>query len=126
MTDLGQVDSTPNILLNETALQHFTRKFTDMMHKYPSLHAAPGPANDSYEALKDQTGPLNATQAVISSKYLCQVPRRKSTGTLFISILVADLVMMQTLWQILKFVSVAWLNHKDPQGQTPRSQFCSS
>ena len=59
-----------------------------------TVSAQPGPARDSYEALKDQTGPL---QAVVFTKYLCQVPRRKSTGTLLLSILVADLVFMQAL-----------------------------
>ena len=82
----------PNILVNVTSLQHFTQKFTSMQNNTPN--ARPGPARDSYEALKNQTGPLNTSTAVISTKYLCQVPRRKSTGTLLVSILVADLVFM--------------------------------
>jgi len=115
MTDLGQTTATPNILLNETALQYFTKNFTYMQNH--TKNAKPGPANDSYESLKDQTGPLNTSPAVISTKYLCQVPRRKSTGTLFLSILVADLVFMQVLWKILNLCSVVWLTRKDPQGQ---------
>lgn len=115
MTDLGQTTAAPNILLNETALHYFTRNFTYMQNH--TVNAQPGPANDSYETLKDQTGPLNTSAAVISTKYLCQVPRRKSTGTLFLSILVADLVFMQVLWKILNLCSVAWLTRKDPKGQ---------
>ena len=115
MTDLGQTTATPNILLNATVLQYFTQNFTYMQNS--TVNAQPGPANDSYEALKDQTGPLNTSTAVISTKYLCQVPRRKSTGTIFVSILVADLVFMQALWKILNLCSVAWLTHKDPKGK---------
>lgn len=115
MTDLGQTTATPNILLNETALQYFTQNFTTMQSFF--INAVPGPANDSYDALKYQTGPLNNSVAVISTKYLCQVPRRKSTGTLFVSILVADLVFMQALWKIYNFLTVIWLVHKDPKGK---------
>ena len=115
MTDLGQTTMVPNILLNATALQHFTQNFTSMQNNTPN--AQPGPARDSYEVLKDQTGPLNTSTAVISTKYLCQVPRRKSTGTLLVSILVADLVFMQALWKIFTICTVAWLAHKDPKGE---------
>jgi len=116
MTDLGQTTVTPNILLNATILQYFTQNFTYMQKDI--VNAVSGPAKDSYEVLKDQTGALNAFAAVISTKYLCQVSRRKSTGTLFMSILVADLVFMQALWKILNLCSEAWLTHKDPKGKT--------
>ncbi len=115
LTDLGQTSTVPNILLNATTLQYFTQNFTSMQNYTPN--AQPGPARDSYEALKDQTGPLNTSTAVISTKYLCQVPRRKSTGTLFVSILVADLVFMQALWKIFNLCTVSWLAHKDPKGK---------
>ena len=115
LTVLGQMTIVPSSLLNATALQHFTQNFTSMQNNTPN--AQPGPARDSYEALKDQTGPLNTSTAVISTKYLCQVSRRKSTGTLLVSILVADLVFMQALWKIFTICTVAWLAHKDPRGK---------
>lgn len=115
MTDLGQTTAMPNILQNETALQYCTQNFTTMQSNI--INAVPGPANDSYDALKYQTGPLNNSVAVITTKYLCQVPRRKSTGTLFVSILVADLVFMQALWKIYSFLTVIWLVHKYPKGK---------
>jgi hypothetical protein len=67
------------------------------MQDHFTLNAILGPANDSYEVLKEQTGPLGTSPSVISTKYLCQVLLQKPTGTLFISILVADLVFMQAL-----------------------------
>ncbi|KAK3174039.1 hypothetical protein OEA41_001283 [Lepraria neglecta] len=57
MTDLGQTTAMPNILLNATVLQYFTQNFTYMQNY--TVNAQPGLANDSYEALNDQTGPLN-------------------------------------------------------------------
>ena len=115
MTDLGQITATPNILLNATALQFFTQNITFMQDQ--KINAIPGPANDSYEALKDQTGPLNMTPSVISTKYLCRVPQRKSIGTIILSVLVADLVFMQVLWKILTLCTEAWLEHRDPDGK---------
>ncbi|CZR51793.1 uncharacterized protein PAC_01670 [Phialocephala subalpina] len=118
LTDLGQTTATPNILTNATALQNFSQNFTSMQRQI--VNAVPGPANDSYDALKDQTGALNMSVAVISTKYLCLVPKRKSSGTLFVSILVADLVFMQALWKIFRLCTGAWLTHRDPG-----ANFCS-
>ncbi|EXJ73723.1 uncharacterized protein A1O5_03485 [Cladophialophora psammophila CBS 110553] len=126
MTDLGQTATTtttatttssgvpPNILTNATALQYFSKNITYMQGFI--VNAIPGPANDSYKALKDQTGPLGTSPAVISTKYLCQVPKRKSLGTLVVSILVADLVFLQALWKVFTLGTEAWLTHKDPRG----------
>ncbi|KAK5226548.1 hypothetical protein LTR47_009005 [Exophiala xenobiotica] len=114
MTDLGQISAAPNILTNATTLQYFTKNITDMQKS--TLNAIPGPATDSYDALKAQTGPLQTSASVISTKYLCQVPTRKSWGSLFTSILVADLVFMQALWKVFTMCTDAWLSHKDPRG----------
>ncbi|KAI6083058.1 hypothetical protein F4821DRAFT_197465 [Hypoxylon rubiginosum] len=43
---------------------------------------------------------LQVSQSILATDYLCQVPQLKSPGTLFISILVADLVILQALWKI--------------------------
>lgn len=114
LIDLGQTTATPNILTNATALQYFSQNITYMQRQI--VNAIPGPANDSYEALKDQMGPLSMYAAVISTKYLCEVPKRKSSGTLFVSILVADLVFLQALWKIFTLCTGAWLTHRDPRG----------
>ena len=120
MTDLGQVTAAPNILLNATALQIFTQNFTYMQGQ--KVNAIPGPANDSYEALKDKTGHLGTTPAVFSTKYLCRVPRRKSTGIIILSVLVADLVFMQVLWKVLTLFTITRLERKDPEGNY---EFCT-
>ena len=39
--------------------------------------------------------------AVIATQYYCQVPQLKSTGSLLVAVLVADLVFLQVLWKVL-------------------------
>ena len=114
MTDLGQTDTQSNILLNATALQHFTRNFSAMQSQV--LNAIPGPANESYEMLENQTGPLNTSTSIITNKYLCQIPQRKSTGTLILSILVADLVFLQASWKLFYLCTSSWITHRNPAG----------
>jgi hypothetical protein len=125
LTDLGQTASTlPNILTNATTLQYFTSNFSLILD--PNLNnianAHPGPALADYDTLKSQTGPLGTTPATISAKYLCQVPRRKAAGELFVAILVADLVFLQAVWQLFKFVTETWF--LSPKKRGPKVNYC--
>ncbi|KAL9105454.1 MAG: hypothetical protein Q9227_009363 [Pyrenula ochraceoflavens] len=104
LADLGQVTTSPNILTNASALQYFTANFKDNKIGQDIANAQPGPATADYSSLKDTTGPLNLTTSTINAQYLCQVPQRKSTGNLLVSILLADLVFLQTLWRLFRFV----------------------
>ncbi|SLM36729.1 hypothetical protein LPUS_06386 [Lasallia pustulata] len=113
MTDLGQTAPGPNILLNETALDFYTRNFTDMFNHI--ANAIPGPGIKSYAETKGETGSLGTTPAMFGAKYLCQVPQQKSTGTLLISILVADVVFMQLLWNAFKLATTECLVRKKPE-----------
>lgn len=115
LVDLGQITATPNILTDEDALQFFTQNFTAM--EAGTANAQPGPARDSYNALKAQTGPLEISPSIISSKYLCQIPKRKPPGTLFVSILVADLVLIQAAWKLFSLCTSSWLTHENPEGE---------
>jgi hypothetical protein len=60
------------------------------------------------------TGDLVINKSVIASQYLCQLPKLKSNGSLFIAVLVADLVMLQALWIVVNWTTVTWLEHKSP------------
>lgn len=62
----------------------------------------------SYNELKDVTGPLTITPSTIYAEYLCQVPQRKPMGPLIVAIVVADLVFLQALWNILTWITTAW------------------
>jgi hypothetical protein len=125
LTDLGQVGSpSPNILTNSTTLQHFTSNFSMILdpNKENIANARPGPALQDYDTLKSRTGPLDITPSVIFSKYLCQIPIRKSAGSLFVSILVADLVFLQALWYVFTFLTQTLLLRKRVRG--PEVNYC--
>ncbi len=118
MADLGQV-SNDSILQNDTLLQHFTSNITSMIgpreqNGVETYWLLAGPARQSYNELKDATGHLNVSASVIYAQYFCQVPELKSGGSLFIAILVADLVFLQALWKVLNWSTIAWLERTDP------------
>jgi len=105
LADLGQAD-TPNILSNETALGYFTANFTTI-HEYLSTDRF-GPERIPFDAERSTSGPLGVVPSVIRQQYYCQVPQLKSTGDLVLSIVIADLVLLQAAWQLFK-VFTEWL-----------------
>lgn len=71
------------------------------------------PMNQSYDAYKSLMGPLGTKKTTIFSQYACSIPVRKDGGTLFLSILIADLVFLQALWAILTLVAGAIVSKSD-------------
>lgn len=68
----------------------------------------------AYELFNDQMGPLNTSTATIYSQYACSVPVQRSAGPLAIAIIIADLVLLSTVWTIYNFI-VGWrLRRDDP------------
>lgn len=47
---------------------------------------------------------LGVNPAVLTTTYICQVPRIKNGGALFVSVLVADLVLLQGIWMVFRLV----------------------
>lgn len=82
------------------------------------MNAGLGPAQKSYEDLKDDTGNIDVTPAVIFTEYLCQIPQRKPMGSLIISIFLADLVFLQALWKILTLCTSAYVLRQKPSGMS--------
>jgi hypothetical protein len=114
LADLGQ-NSSQNILLNAAALQHFTKNFSSMTNlETPWLKA--GPARSAFEG----TEPLRINASHIYTNYLCQIPRLKSTGALFVAVLVADLVFLQVAWKLLNFITTIMVDRRDPQAHFSR------
>ena len=99
LTDLGQVNAVPNILNNRDLLKYFTGNFSTAMRHI--ANARPGPSTLQYGPF-DASYTLDLTPSVISTRYSCQVPQRKSSGNLFIAILIADLVFLQALWFLFR------------------------
>lgn len=109
LVDLG-VNTTSNILLDPKKLQDFTADMVDSNDHKTS--ARRGPETKPYDPTSTRYGPLGTTPAVINAVYICNVPRRKSVGTLAWSIILADLVFLQALWIIFKLSVDAYLERK--------------
>lgn len=144
LVDLGQRE-TPNLFLDEDLLKYALDAPDDIFRTtdsewlgsdkvYTTLDAneyctlcSPNetscdtyvPMNQSYNAFKDQLGPLNTTAATIFMQYACSVPQARSVGTTFLSVLLADLVFLQALWTLFNLVT-AWFMGR----RFPNSNFC--
>ena len=95
---LGIVDCPNYAFQNETAFfNHF------------------GPQYDGNEELILIAGRPFLTPSVISQQYFCQVPQLKSTGTLLVAVVVADLVFLQTSWMALKWLVTVYLLQRHPE-----------
>lgn len=57
---------------------------------------------------------LGVNDAYFSTNYICQVPDTKAPGTLFFSVLVADLVLLQAVWVVFRFIVDTIAQRKDP------------
>lgn len=56
-----------------------------------------------------KTGIPDVQPAYLSTQYLCNVPKMKSTASLIFSVVVADLVFLQALWTLLNWAVTAHL-----------------
>jgi hypothetical protein len=114
-TDLGQVSTTPNIFSDPELLQHFSSQHGSEGTQPVMDIALP---SDTYEASPENNARLGVRPSVLSTNYLCQVPRRKPWGSLIIAILVADLVLLRALWTVVTFVSTHFAKRRDPLANT--------
>ncbi|KAI2604658.1 hypothetical protein GGR54DRAFT_621453 [Hypoxylon sp. NC1633] len=69
--------------------------------------------NESYNAVEPLVGPLGTRNATILSQYLCSVPERKSTWTMLVAVLIADLVFLQAAWKILNWTAESMVSKQD-------------
>ncbi|KAI1177352.1 hypothetical protein F4777DRAFT_577158 [Nemania sp. FL0916] len=121
MTDLGQNQTTvPNMLTNPDLLANLSRNLTNEVAFWNSLDTSdPGDTNRTKGSTMHidtslETTPfdpsavpqpaLGAQPNFLSTTYTCQVPRPKSTATRVFAILIADLVLLQTVWKGFKFL----------------------
>lgn len=117
LADLGQ-NASNNMLANGATLEYFTSNLTSVISgqdgSVEEAWLATNPATQSYDAVKRITGNLTITPSVISAQYLCQIPKLKPAGSLFVAIFLGDLVFLQALWVILNWATTAWLERSDP------------
>lgn len=72
--------------------------------------------NETYSLFAPVMGKLGTKNATIITQYACNVPEAKSTGTLLLAILLANIVFLQALWKILNVVAEAMVEKKDIHG----------
>jgi hypothetical protein len=107
MTDLGRITlpQSSNIMANPNILQSYSENFPSLNNVDPIIGVSyiySQVPNGTFDDLRAEvgSGPLDITPSVISTEYLCSVPRLKSTGNIFVSILLADLVLLNAAWVI--------------------------
>jgi hypothetical protein len=76
----------------------------DVLSFYDGLHMA------QYNGTS--ISPLSFTNSTIAATYTCQIPRLKSGFNIFISILVADLVLLRVAWTLYNFVVCYFLKDR--------------
>ena len=117
LTDLGQIDSQPNILVDADLLQYYTKNFTNITqdHLNRILHPDSNLGIQGFTASNNIKDGLGVSPSVFSTSYLCSVPQRKPFASLAISILVADLVFLSALWRLYTLCVDAYLSRRYPQ-----------
>jgi hypothetical protein len=124
LVDLGQTNKS-NILTDPEKLQYYlsapfdVNRTTDAVANYTinaPWHLDPVLASESYNLLNtsNNMGLLEAKPAQIFSQYACQVPQRNSAGSLILSIIIGDLVLLQALWTVTKWTTDWWLTRTNP------------
>lgn len=110
MLDMGQTNGS-NVLTDPDALQYYlaapfyVNSSPDGVDSYRinSLGQPPVLASVAYNTLSitgNSTGHLGLKNATLYSEYTCQIPQIKGAGYPIVTILVNDLVFLQTLWMI--------------------------
>ncbi|KAF7551422.1 hypothetical protein G7Z17_g5033 [Cylindrodendrum hubeiense] len=136
--DLGSCKSS-NILLDKKGLQYAISAPDDdnrqsgglLYGAAPSMGAperftsipAPGGISNTNLTLLNETfseftpimGDLQCSNSTIVAQYLCSVPKKKSTGTMLLAIVLANLVFLQAAWKLLNLVAGGMLPTSDPQ-----------
>lgn len=101
VADLGLVSSSSqhNLVTNTTAVKDLLSRISSKGYTgWYGEAIEVATFNELFE--NTRSGPLTLTPSVISTKYRCQVPRLKSGGEIFISILLADLVLLSAAWYL--------------------------
>lgn len=126
LVDLGN-SQAPNLLLDPDMLQYalnpsddFNRQPNEILGSRSQAYdwfkfegiSPPGqlrikensvPMDQSYAAFSNQTGHLKTQNASIYTQYICSAPRKRSTPTILLLVVVADYVLFQLWWLISSF-----------------------
>jgi hypothetical protein len=68
--------------------------------------------------LTDLTQPLDfAPHTTLFSRYLCSIPKQKSTFKLLFAVVLADIVFLNACWTVFGWVATWWLGRRDPNAE---------
>jgi hypothetical protein len=119
LADLGRDNSSgPNPLADPVLLADLTKNLTQVANAtiFSGSRFDWGIgsiANSSFDPSQAGNISLGISPAVLATNYMCQVPKLKTGGSLFVSVLVADLVLLQALWMICKLVvDIFWIEKR--------------
>ncbi|KAI0379376.1 hypothetical protein F5Y04DRAFT_128158 [Hypomontagnella monticulosa] len=112
LADLGRNDDAmPNMLARPELLESLSSGMPQANHtlRQAFRHGVDccGENLMSREAFNPSESPdvkLRVDPSTLTANYLCQVPQLKSAGNLFLSVLVADLVILQVIWKVFTLI----------------------
>ncbi len=115
MTDLGQNDTAiPNMLAYPDLLKNLSRNVTNEVQAFEAIQNSSGRGSTSRIDTSLETTSfdpsavpqpvLGAQPSFLSTNYICQIPKMKSPGTQALAILLANLVLLHTIWQVYKLI----------------------
>lgn len=113
LADLGQ-NSMSNVVMNSTALTTFSQNISNMAGVVETKWLKAGPARTPYNEGNAGAQNLAVNSSVFYTQYFCQIPTLKSTGSLIIAVLTADIVFLHAAWAILNWATATILKMRDP------------
>ncbi|RKL04818.1 hypothetical protein BFJ68_g3000 [Fusarium oxysporum] len=119
--DLGQTDSGLNILDNVELLTHYTKDYEAIQNRTPiwgdnlRVNTTEGLAHRAFTSKDAPVKELGIKPSVISTTFLCQIPRLKSRPTLIVFVIINTIVILSALWRSYQFLIDAILSKNDPE-----------
>ncbi|KAI0441354.1 hypothetical protein F4803DRAFT_576730 [Xylaria telfairii] len=115
MTDLGQNNNAiPNMLAYPNLLANLSRNVTNEVQAFEAIQNSSGRGSTmkidtvletaSFDPSAVPQPALGAQPSYLSTNYICQTPRTKSAATRAFAIIIANLVLLQTIWQAFKLI----------------------
>ncbi|KAF5980121.1 hypothetical protein FBULB1_5365 [Fusarium bulbicola] len=121
LADLGQIDSGPNVQDNIELLTHSTKKYEAIRNRTPiwgddlRVNTTEGLAHRAFTSKDTSRKNLRIERSVVSTTFLCQIPRLKSRPTLVVSVIINTIVILSALWRLYQFLIDAILSKNDTE-----------
>ncbi|KAL2061841.1 hypothetical protein VTL71DRAFT_7219 [Oculimacula yallundae] len=122
LLDLGQ-EQGANAFTDPVVLQYLLKKESNInlgagTLQIGKLKGSPNrrqPVGEAYTFFADKVGTLGTRPATIYQQYACSIPEMKDVGSLIVTIIVADLVLLNALFDLLKLGTTYWVGTKEQE-----------